>query len=239
MNTGLPITRPLYLDYPGEAAAYANPAEYLYGPDMLVAPATTPGNVTSERVWFPPGKWTDWFTGATFQGPSTQTLTVPLDRMPVFVKAGGIIPEQAPMESRRRRPARPPPCGCTPGRTGRFTLYQDAGSGTGYQKGQSSLTSDRRPAARGAAPAPSSIGPARGSYPGEQTTRSFGVDMVGVSQPAGGPGRRAIARRRAAGPTIPRPTPSRAVTGLPRTLPPRSPRSAALPLDRPSRQLST
>jgi len=43
---------------------------------MLVAPVTTPGNVTSERVWFPPGTWTDWFTGATFQGPSTQTLTV-------------------------------------------------------------------------------------------------------------------------------------------------------------------
>ena len=117
VNTGLPITSPLYLDYPGEAAAYANPGEYLYGPDMLVAPATTPGNVTTERVWFPPGKWTDWFTGATFQGPATQTLTVPLDRMPVFVKAGGIIPEQAPKESRRRRsgrsahPAGVPGCG--------------------------------------------------------------------------------------------------------------------------------
>ena len=47
-TTGLPITRPLYLDYPGQADAYNNPGEYLYGPDMLVAPVTTPGNVTTE-----------------------------------------------------------------------------------------------------------------------------------------------------------------------------------------------
>ena len=121
--------------------AYANPGEYLYGPDMLVAPVTTPGNVTSERVWFPPGTWTDWFTGATFQGPLTQTLTVPLNRMPVFVKAGGIIPEQAPMDHVDAQPDAPLTLRVYPGEPGRFTLYQDAGSGTGYEKGQASLTS--------------------------------------------------------------------------------------------------
>ena len=45
VRTGLPINRPLYLDYPDEPAAYANPGEYLYGPDVLVAPVTTPGTV--------------------------------------------------------------------------------------------------------------------------------------------------------------------------------------------------
>jgi hypothetical protein len=89
VNTGLPITQPLYLDYPAQPDAYNHPAEYLYGPSVLVAPVTTPGNVAKQTVRFPPGTWTDWFPGATFDGPSTQTLTVPLDRMPVFVKAGG------------------------------------------------------------------------------------------------------------------------------------------------------
>ena len=97
-KTGLPITSPLYLYYPDQPGAYTNPGEYLYGPNVLVDPVATPGDVASQQVWFPPGKWVDWFTGATFEGPSTQTVLVPLDRMPVFVKAGGIIPEQPAME---------------------------------------------------------------------------------------------------------------------------------------------
>ena len=207
-GSGLPITRPLYLDYPDAPEAYANPGEYLYGPDMLVAPVTTPGNVTSERVWFPPGTWTDWFTGATFQGPSTQTLTVPLNRMPVFVKAGGIIPEQAPMDHVGAQPDAPLTLRVYPGEPGRFTLYQDAGSGTGYEKGQASLTSittgpgtsasARSCPATGtsAGPGPASagpggraaaatvvIGPSCGTYPGQPETRGFHVDMIGLSRP--------------------------------------------------------
>jgi hypothetical protein len=183
VNTGLPITSPLYLDYPGEAAAYANPGEYLYGPDLLVAPVTTPGDVATERVWFPPGRWTDWFTGATFQGPSTQTLTVPLDRMPVFVKAGGIIPEQAPMDHVGAEPDAPLTLRVYPGQNGRFTLYQDAGSGNGYQQGRYSLTSIGTTTAGRGVVSTVDIGPAGGSYPGQPGTRSFDVDIVGVSRP--------------------------------------------------------
>jgi hypothetical protein len=181
VNTGLPITRPLYLDYPDQAQAYANPAEYLYGPDMLVAPVTTPGNVATQKVWFPPGTWTDWFTGATFQGPSTQTLTVPLDRMPVFVKAGGIIPEQAPMDHVGADPGAPLTLRVYPGGAGTFTLYQDAGSGTGYQKGQDSLT--RIATSSHGAVSTVSIGASRGSYPGQRATRSFQVELAGLSRP--------------------------------------------------------
>ena len=143
VRTGLPINRPLYLDYPDEPAAYANPGEYLYGPDVLVAPVTTPGTVATESVWFPPGQWTDWFTGATFTGPSEQTLTVPLDRMPVFVKAGGIVPEQAPMSHVGAKPDAPTTLRVYPGDAGQFSLYADAGDGTGYQRGQYSLHANR------------------------------------------------------------------------------------------------
>jgi hypothetical protein len=209
VNTGVPITRPLYLDYPGESAAYANSTEYLYGPDVLVAPVTTPGTVTKQSVWFPPGQWTDWFTGATFTGPSQQTLTVPLDRMPVFVKAGGIVPQQAAMSHVGADPSAPTTLRVYPGRAGRFSLYQDAGTGTGYEHGESSRTSittwpgsqspfgaaacpGSQPDSGTATPATSlgnspttsvEIGPSCGRYPGQASSRSFSVQLERLTEP--------------------------------------------------------
>ncbi|TDW24486.1 carbohydrate binding protein with CBM6 domain [Kribbella kalugense] len=91
--TGVPIVRPTYVDYPEEAAAYTTAAsEYLYGPNMLVAPVTTPGTTTTTSVWFPPGQWTDYFTGQVYAGGTTANITNGLDTMPVFVKAGSIVP---------------------------------------------------------------------------------------------------------------------------------------------------
>ena len=205
-ETGLPITRPLYLDYPNESDAYAHPGEYLNGPDMLVAPVTTPGNIATQKVWFPPGRWVDWFTGATFDGPSTQTLTVPLDRMPVFVRAGGIVPEQRGDLNVSAAAGKPLTIRVFSGASGRFSLYQDAGSGLGYTRGQFSITPiTSEPGARmtspsprpgcapgpeGTAPASDSgaastviIGPACGHYAGEPGTRDYEIQMVDLSQP--------------------------------------------------------
>jgi alpha-glucosidase (family GH31 glycosyl hydrolase) len=181
VDSGIPMTHPLYLDYPGQSRAYSNPGEYLYGPDVLVAPVTTPGATSTQTVWFPPGQWTDWFTGATFTGPSTQTLTVPLDRMPVFVKAGGIIPEQAAMSHVGADPGAPTTLRVYPGASGEFTLYQDAGSGNGYLHGQASQTPIMS-STRGARTSVR-IGPAAGRYPGEPATRSFSVEIQRVTAP--------------------------------------------------------
>jgi hypothetical protein len=184
VQTGLPINRPLYLDYPDQPAAYANPGEYLYGPDVLVAPVTTPGTVSTESVWFPPGQWTDWFTGATFTGPSEQTLTVPLDRTGVFVKAGGIVPEQAPMSHVGAKPGAPTTLRVYPGAPGAFSLYEDAGNGTGYQRGQYSLTRiDSWSSAGSGQLTRLSIGPAKGRYPGQPSSRNFSVDLERLSKP--------------------------------------------------------
>ena len=183
-QTGLPIARPLYLDDPGQPSAYQNPTEYLYGPDMLVAPVTTPGDVASTTVWFPPGTWVDFFTGATFTGPSSATLAIPLDRMPVFVRQGGIVPEQPSTGGSG------PPHALTalvyPGSPGSFDLYGDAGTGLGYTKGQRTdtliSTSSSAPAG-GPASVRVTIGAARGSYPGEPTSVSTTIEMVDVTRP--------------------------------------------------------
>jgi VCBS repeat-containing protein len=92
-RTGVPVVRPMYLQYPEQQDAYASAGgEYLYGPDVLVAPVTTPGDSATTSVWFPPGSdWTDYFTGKTYHGGTTQDVTTGLDSMPVFIKSGGIV----------------------------------------------------------------------------------------------------------------------------------------------------
>jgi alpha-glucosidase (family GH31 glycosyl hydrolase) len=75
-TTGVPVTRPTYLEYPDEPNAYTTAdSEYFYGPDLLVAPVTTPGTTATTSVWFPPGQWTDYFTGKTYAGGTTQSVT--------------------------------------------------------------------------------------------------------------------------------------------------------------------
>ncbi len=63
----------------------------LFGPNVLVAPITTAGNVACTPVWFPPGQWTDYFTGKTYAGTGTQNVSADLNAMPVFIKAGNFI----------------------------------------------------------------------------------------------------------------------------------------------------
>ncbi|MEV0895469.1 TIM-barrel domain-containing protein [Actinoplanes sp. NPDC049802] len=93
-RTGTPITRAMYLAYPREQEAYAFAgSQYLYGPDLLVAPVTTPGTSASTTVWFPPGStWTDYFTGEKYRGGTVATVTTTLDTMPVFVRSGAKRP---------------------------------------------------------------------------------------------------------------------------------------------------
>jgi hypothetical protein len=140
--------------------------------------------VASTTVWFPPGRWVDFFTGATFIGPSAATLTVPLDRMPVFVRQGGIVPEQPSTGGAG------PPHALTalvyPGSPGTFDLYGDAGTGLGYTKGQHTETLIATSTTAPAGGPPSvrvTIGAARGSYPGEPTSVSTTIEMVDVTRP--------------------------------------------------------
>ncbi len=132
-QTGLPIVRAPYLEYPGQddAYLYAN-SEYLYGPDVLVAPATTPGTTSTTRVWFPPGTWTDYFTGRTFTGPSVHDVTTGWDTMPVFVKAGGIVPQRTDdVTNDVQNPLDKVTLNVSGGGSGSYSLYEDAGDGHG------------------------------------------------------------------------------------------------------------
>jgi len=123
-TTGVPIVRPLYLDYPTSEAAYSATGEYLYGPNVLVAPITSASGSTS--VWVPPGSWTDYFTGQTFTGPATVTMSAPLSRMPVLIKAGGIMPARTDYTDNQTTAVSQLTANVAAGADGDFTLYGDA-----------------------------------------------------------------------------------------------------------------
>lgn len=91
---GLPPMRPLFLHYPDDVETYALSDQFLFGPDLLVAPAVRPA--THRAVYFPHGRWADWWTGTVIAGPSWAAVETPLDRVPLFLRAGGAVPTTPP-----------------------------------------------------------------------------------------------------------------------------------------------
>jgi alpha-D-xyloside xylohydrolase len=86
-RTGCPVLRPVALEFPHDLGARHIDTEYLLGPGLLVCPVLQPGG--SVDVYLPPGRWTDHFTGKSFDGPGWVRFDdVPLDRLPLFVRDG-------------------------------------------------------------------------------------------------------------------------------------------------------
>jgi len=88
---GLPMMRALVLFHPLDAAARRAEDEYYLGPDLLVAPVITPG--TQRAVHLPEGDWVDYWSGERHTGPADLVVDAPLDRIPLYVKAGTILPK--------------------------------------------------------------------------------------------------------------------------------------------------
>ncbi|WP_395833559.1 TIM-barrel domain-containing protein [Cystobacter fuscus] len=181
--TGVPVVRPTYLAYPTEQDAYATAgSEYLYGSDVLVAPVTTSGNTATTTVWFPPGSsWTDWFTGKTYAGGTTQSITTGLDTMPVFVKSGGIVPTRSKnVTNDVQNPLDAVTLTVAAGATGHASLFEDDGKTS--DRTQSTRT-DIRYTEGGQSAALRVDGPV-GSFTGQVQKRAWTVRFVGAREPA-------------------------------------------------------
>jgi len=179
-DTGLPMARALYLDWPELDQAYQHGSQYMLGDSLLVAPVTTPGLSTTTSVWFPPGVWTDFFTGATFRGPATRTVAATPDRMPVYVRAGGIV-EQAPGGANVASQAKDRlALTVYPHASGKTSLYEDAGEGLAFRAGQyARIPVDYVEGTRSTL----TVGPAAGSYAGVPATHRFTVAFADVGRP--------------------------------------------------------
>jgi alpha-glucosidase (family GH31 glycosyl hydrolase) len=181
-TTGVPVTRPTYLEYPDEAQAYATAdSEYFYGSDMLVAPVTTPGTTATTSVWFPPGTtWTDYFTGQTYAGGTTQTITSGLDTMPVFVKAGAVIPTRtSDVTSNDKAPLTKVTLTVAVGASGTTSLYEDNGTTTKAGQGATTKIRYQETGSRRTV----TISPTAGAFPGEVQNRQWTIKLLNATAP--------------------------------------------------------
>jgi alpha-D-xyloside xylohydrolase len=90
-KTGMPLMRALVLEYQDDARARTAKDEYLFGPDFLVAPVIDEG--TQRAVYLPPGAWVDYWSGKQFSGGKVVIADAPLDTLPLWVRAGAVIPK--------------------------------------------------------------------------------------------------------------------------------------------------
>ena len=157
-RTGLPIMRPLFLEFPtptatGEPFDLANGNVFLFGPDLLVAQSPYPDEVDDYSVALPPVGWYDYWSGALVEGAAgrkaidNSRIEQPeihihrsLDTLPVFARAGSIVPEQPLVESTDEKPQGPltlrvyPPA--QPGKDCGGSLYLDDGQSYAFRKGE-------------------------------------------------------------------------------------------------------
>ena len=136
---GLPFMRPLILHYPRDPKALSLRDQYLWGRDLLVAPVTQPGTV-SRPVYLPEGEWYDFWTNRRIKGGRTVNAPAPLERLPLYVRAGAIIPE-APAGQSTAGNWEELTLNVYPGPEGAsFTLYEDDGETMSYTQGHFATT---------------------------------------------------------------------------------------------------
>ncbi len=176
----MPILRPLYLEYPYLKEAYKHPHEYFFGSEMLVAPVVdSTGNRT---VYLPPGNWVDFFTGKKYNGGRTFTAHYATDETPVFVREGGIIPEQHDMAYSDEKPLDSLIINIYGSGNGSFDLYEDDGVSLKYKDGEYAWTpltySTNEDGTHRVV-----IGPTKRSFGGQTQSRSYELQVHGVSKP--------------------------------------------------------
>jgi alpha-glucosidase/alpha-D-xyloside xylohydrolase len=138
-TTGLPLMRALWLHYPRDANARGLATEYLWGRDLLVAPVFQQG-ATSREVYLPRDTWYDWWTGERVAGGKTVTRAVDLATMPIYARAGAIIPVDPVRQFTSEAVTEPMQVRIYPGANGDFTLYDDDGVSQSYLNGVATYT---------------------------------------------------------------------------------------------------
>ena len=133
-KTGVPLIRGLGLSFPDDATAWATADAYLFGPSLLVAPVFEQG-ATERKVYLPAGGWYDFWTAKHIDGGNTVKVQASLDTMPLFVRAGSILPT-GPVKQYAAEPSTEPVrLTIYPGADGSFQLYDDDGLSFAYEKG--------------------------------------------------------------------------------------------------------
>lgn len=134
-RTGVPLMRPLFLEYPKADGIAGNDHDFLFGRDLLVAPVTTE-MLDAQVLHLPPGDWYDYWTAEKHSSQEQIVLQPALDQMPLYVRAGAIMPMQELVQYTEEIPRGPLQLHVYPGPDCRGTLYEDDGHTFAYEKGE-------------------------------------------------------------------------------------------------------
>ncbi|HTY57722.1 MAG TPA: TIM-barrel domain-containing protein [Bacteroidota bacterium] len=178
--TGLPLARPLVMMYPRDSAFADESSTYLWGDDMLVSPVVSAGERTKSVV-FPEGGWVNYWTDEGVRGNRTVVEKAPLDRIPLFVRAGSIIPLAPPMRYSDERPLDTLTLCVYPGpaKPDPDVLYEDDGKTTAYQHGGFAVTTFTQSAeeANGEMHCTVGIGRSTGTFKGKIQRRTYIIEV--------------------------------------------------------------
>ena len=177
-DTGIPIIRAMWLHYPKDPAATARGDQYLYGRDILVAPVVEK-SAGQRTLYLPAGNWFDFWTKEKLAGGREITRKVDLETMPLFVRAGAIIPMGPVKQFTAEKSEEPLELVVHPGADGRFSLYHDDGASFDFRNGaflriEISWDDRRRTLALRTAP---------GSRPPLASEGKFRVQIAGEDRP--------------------------------------------------------
>ena len=174
------LVRPLYLEYPDLEEAYNHPYEYFFGKELLVSPVVD--STGTKDTYLPPGEWIDYFNGKRHEGGQILHQQVPVDQIPVFVRAGSIIPTQTGRDYSDQRPLDTLVVDVYAPQPGQFNLYEDDGLSLDYRSGKFARTmmSFSTPASGRIR---LTVSATTGEFTGQVPARAYTLRFHGLSHP--------------------------------------------------------
>jgi alpha-D-xyloside xylohydrolase len=187
-HDGYTFMRPLVMDFRTDEQAGGIGDQFMFGPALLANPVTDLG-ATTRRLYLPKGTWYDFWTGQSLEGGRFVTAAAPLETMPLYVRAGSMLPLGPTVQYASEKPADPLELRIYRGGDADFTLYEDDGETYGYEKGAYATI----PMHWSDSAKTLTIGDRSGSFPGMLQHRTFQVVCVsegygtgvGTTEPAG------------------------------------------------------
>ncbi|HEU5232097.1 MAG TPA: glycoside hydrolase family 31 protein [Terriglobales bacterium] len=167
------IMRPLVMDFPSDQRAINVGDQFMFGPAIMVNPVTEPG-ATMRHLYLPKAKWYDFWTGATQDGGVAIDSPAPLDKLPLYVRAGSILPMGPEVQYASEKPADPIEIRIYPGANADFAIYEDENDNYDYEKGEYAVIPLHWNDSTGTL----TIGDRTGSFPGMMSARSFQIVLV-------------------------------------------------------------
>ena len=179
-STSYTPMRPLAMDFLGDVRAENTGDQFMYGPAFLVNPVTEPA-ASTRRLYLPQARWYDFWSGISIDGGHTVDAAAPLERIPLYVRAGSIVPMGPDEEWSDQRPADPIELRIYSGGNADFTLYEDENDNYNYEKGVYATI----PIHWDDAKQTLNIGARQGKFPGMLEHRTFRVVFVSENHGVG------------------------------------------------------